>query len=81
MSCRPVQTGFITDAFINASVITNASTEILLMSKKKTRPGYRDSGNGQFISEQQANRRKPSNWQKESIPLPGRGDTGRGKNK
>ena len=48
---------------------------------KKTRPGYRDSGNGQFISKQQANRRNPKNWQKESIPVPGRGDTNRRKKK
>jgi hypothetical protein len=48
---------------------------------KKTRLGYRDSGNGQFISEQQAKRRNPKNWQKESVPLPGRGDTNRSKDK
>lgn len=46
---------------------------------KKTRPAYRDSGNGQFITENQANRRNPNNWQKERVPLPGRGDTGRGR--
>ena len=47
------------------------------MTRKKTRTGYRDSGSGQFITEQQANRRNPNNWQKERVPLPGRGDTGR----
>lgn len=49
------------------------------MSQKKTRTGYRDSGTGLFITEQQANRRNPNNWQKERVPLPGRGDTGRSK--
>ena len=48
---------------------------------KKTRPGYRDSDSGQFITEQQANRRNKATWQKERIPLPGRGDTDRGKSK
>lgn len=47
----------------------------------KTRPGYRDANNGQFITEQQANRRNKANWIKERIPLPGRGDTDRGKKK
>ncbi|MCG7979567.1 MAG: hypothetical protein N0E58_15735 [Candidatus Thiodiazotropha endolucinida] len=48
---------------------------------RHTRTGYRDSGNGRFISEKQANRRNPNNWQKERVPLPGRGDTGRGEKK
>ena len=49
--------------------------------RKKTRTGFRDANNGQFISEQQANRRNKANWIKERVPLPGRGDTDRGKNR
>lgn len=47
----------------------------------KTRTGYRDAGTGEFISENSAKRRKPENVIRESIPMPGRGDTGRGKKK
>lgn len=50
------------------------------MSSKHSHPGYRDSKNGQFITEREANRR-PATTQRESIPNPGRGDTGRGKGK
>jgi hypothetical protein len=49
------------------------------MSKKQSHPGYRDSKNGQFVTEKVAKRR-PATTQKESIPNPGRGDTGRSKN-
>jgi hypothetical protein len=48
---------------------------------RKTRTGYRDAKTGEFISEDSAKRRKPENVVKESIPLPGIGDTGRGKKK
>lgn len=48
------------------------------MSKKHSHTGYRDSKNGLFITEREAKRR-PASTQKESIPNPGHGDTGRGK--
>ncbi len=50
------------------------------MAKKNSHSGYRDSKNGQFITEKVAKRR-PNTTQKESIPNPGRGDTGRSTNK
>ena len=40
--------------------------------------GARDSKNGQFIPIREADRR-PNTTQKENIPLPGHGTTGRGK--
>ena len=45
---------------------------------KNSRPGYRDSITGRFVRRQDAER-NPSTTQKESIPKPGRGDTGRRK--
>lgn len=48
------------------------------MGSKNSHTGYRDSKNGQFVTEQVAKRR-PATTQRESIPKPGRGDTGRGK--
>jgi hypothetical protein len=48
------------------------------MSERKSRRGARDSGTGQFIPIKEADRR-PATTQKENIPLPGHGDTGRGK--
>lgn len=52
------------------------------MSNKKpeSRIGARDSKNGQFIRLKEAEKR-PATTQKERIPLPGNGDTGRGKKK
>jgi hypothetical protein len=47
------------------------------MSKKQSHMGFRDSKSGQFVTEKTAERR-PSTTQRESIPNPGRGDTGRG---
>jgi hypothetical protein len=44
----------------------------------KSHTGYRDSRTGQFVTERTAERR-PATTQKESIPNPGRGDTGRSK--
>jgi hypothetical protein len=47
------------------------------MSKdRQSRRGARDSGTGQFITIKEADRR-PKTTQKENIPLPGQGDTGR----
>lgn len=47
------------------------------MSKdRESRRGARDSRNGQFITEREAERR-PSTTQKENIPLPGHGTTDR----
>lgn len=46
------------------------------MNKSKSHTGYRDSKSGQFVTERTADRR-PASTQKESIPNPGRGDTGR----
>ncbi len=49
-------------------------------NKPKTRQGARDSRTGQFIPVEEADKR-PNTTQKERIPLPGRGDTDRGKKK
>jgi hypothetical protein len=48
------------------------------MSKEReSRLGGRDSKNGQFVPLRETERR-PATTQREHIPLPGRGDTGRG---
>lgn len=47
-------------------------------NKKNSHPGHRDSKTGQFVTKKYADSHK-STTQKESIPNPGRGDTGRGK--
>ena len=60
------------------------SIEIMLrrhpMGIKKSHTGHRSSKTGRFVKEDYA-KKHPSTTQKESIPNPGRGDTGRGKNK
>jgi len=45
-------------------------------SKKKTHIGHRNSKSGEFVKPEYA-KRHPATTQKESIPNPGRGDTGR----
>lgn len=45
---------------------------------RQSRIGARDSKKGIFITEAEAKRR-PDTTQRERIPLPGFGDTGRGK--
>lgn len=45
---------------------------------RKSRLGARDSKTGEFITIKEADKR-PATTQKEHIPLPGRGDTDRGK--
>ncbi len=45
--------------------------------ERQARRGARDSQTGQFIPLKEADRR-PATTQKENIPLPGYGDTGRG---
>lgn len=50
------------------------------MSKKNSHPGHRDSKSGEFVTEKYA-KNHPKTTQKESIPNPGRGDTGRGNKK
>jgi hypothetical protein len=47
---------------------------------KNSHTGYRSSNTGKFVRESYAKSHK-SSTQKESIPNPGRGDTGRGKKK
>lgn len=47
---------------------------------KNSHTGYRSSKTGRFVKPGQA-KRHPGTTQKESIPNPGRGDTGRGKKK
>ena len=44
---------------------------------RQSRIAYRDPKSGEFISEDQAERRNPDNVTKERLPLPGYGDTGR----
>ncbi|PUB72868.1 MAG: hypothetical protein DBP03_15220 [gamma proteobacterium symbiont of Ctena orbiculata] len=51
---------------------------VFIMAKKQSHTGHRSSKTGQFVTETYA-KRHPSTTQKESIPNPGRGDTGRGK--
>lgn len=50
------------------------------MAERQARRGARDSETGKFITKKEADRR-PATTQKENIPLPGYGDTGRGKKK
>lgn len=50
------------------------------MASKQSHTGYRSSETGRFVSGRTA-QRSPSRHQKESIPNPGRGDTGRGRKK
>lgn len=50
------------------------------MTSKKSHTGHRDSDKGVFVTEDYA-KKHPKTTQKESIPNPGRGDTGRGKKK
>lgn len=50
------------------------------MSKKQSHTGYRDSRTGAFVTKDYA-KKHPATTEKESIPNPGRGDTGRGKAK
>jgi len=47
-------------------------------NERQARRGARDSKTGEFIPISEAERR-PSTTQKENIPLPGYGDTDRGK--
>jgi hypothetical protein len=54
--------------------------QVRAMKKSNSHPGYRDSRSGQFVTERTAERR-PATTQRESIPNPGRGDTGRGRGK
>jgi hypothetical protein len=48
-----------------------------MANERQARRGARDSRTGQFIPLKEADRR-PATTQKENIPLPGYGDTGRG---
>jgi hypothetical protein len=50
------------------------------MPTKNSHTGHRDSKTGQFTTEKYA-KLHPATTQRESIPKPGRGDTGRGKRK
>ena len=47
---------------------------------KQSHTGHRSSTSGRFVTESYA-KRNPARTQRESIPNPGRGDTGRGKKK
>jgi hypothetical protein len=51
-----------------------------MAKERQARRGARDSRTGQFIPVEEADRR-PATTQKENIPLPGHGDTGRGEKK
>lgn len=48
------------------------------MAKSNTRTGHRSASTGRFVTAGQA-KRNPAGTVRESIPKPGRGDTGRGK--
>ena len=54
--------------------------EVKVMAKKQSHTGHRSSKTGKFVKESYA-KKHPDKTQKESIPNPGRGDTGRGKKK
>ena len=47
-----------------------------MASKRNSHTGYRSSVTGRFVKKSYA-KRFPNRTQKESIPNPGRGDTGR----
>jgi hypothetical protein len=47
------------------------------MASKKSHTGNRSSKSGEFVTGSYA-KKHPATTQKESIPNPGRGDTGRG---
>jgi hypothetical protein len=49
-----------------------------MSNERKARRGARDAKTGEFIPIKEADRR-PATTVKENIPLPGYGDTGRGK--
>jgi hypothetical protein len=51
-----------------------------MSSKKKSHTGYRDSKSGEFVKPDYA-KRHPATTQKESIPNPGRADTGRARSR
>ena len=53
-------------------------TEVRIMAKKHSLTGHRSSKTGKFVTERYA-KAHPDKTQRESIPNPGRGDTGRGK--
>jgi hypothetical protein len=48
-----------------------------MAKERQARRGARDSSTGQFIPLKEADKR-PATTQKENVPLPGYGDTGRG---
>jgi hypothetical protein len=50
------------------------------MATKRTHTGYRSSVSGKFVRKNYAETHKRTT-QREQIPNPGRGDTGRGKRK
>jgi hypothetical protein len=49
------------------------------LASKHSHTGHSSSKSRQFVTEKYA-KSHPATTQKESIPTPGRGDTGRGKN-
>ncbi len=51
-----------------------------MAKERQSRRGARDSRTGEFIPMKEAEKR-PATTQKENIPLPGYGDTGRGNQK
>jgi len=61
-----------------SSSIDPTRRDIIMAGKKNSHTGYRSSVSGRFVKEGYA-KRYPNRTQKESIPNPGRGDTGRGK--
>lgn len=65
--------------FVTPSIHTTSERRTVAMaSKKDSHTGHRSSVTGRFVKESYANR-CPSRTQKESIPNPGHGDTGRRK--
>ncbi len=57
---------------------SSASYVVHMTKTKHSHTGYRSSKTGRFVPKKHAER-NPSTTQKESIPNPGRGDTGRRK--
>ena len=71
--------GAIDNSFIFSSRNSSSTIGVSNMaSKKNSHTGHRSSVSGQFVKEGYA-KRYPHRTQKESIPDPGHGDTGRGK--
>lgn len=58
------------------TVVMRIKPQEIVMAKNQSHTGHRSSKTGRFVKESYA-KKHPNTTQKESIPNPGRGDTGR----